>query len=102
MFRQTVIGLIKLYQRTLSPDHGPLRLLGGVCCFQPTCSEYTKQAVERFGVIKGMFLGVKRVGRCHPYSVGGYDPLLTSYQLPVISDQLLKTDNCKLKTLQER
>jgi len=80
MFRQIVISLINLYQRTLSPDHGPLRVLGGVCRFAPTCSEYTKQAVERFGVIKGLALGVKRVTRCHPWSVGGSDPLPKNYQ----------------------
>ncbi|MEK7534890.1 MAG: membrane protein insertion efficiency factor YidD [Patescibacteria group bacterium] len=75
MFRSLVVGLIGLYQKTLSPDHGPLRVFGGTCRFAPTCSEYTKQAVKRFGVVKGLALGAKRVGRCHPLTAGGYDPV---------------------------
>ena len=76
MFRSVVIGFINLYQRTLSPDHGPLRVFGGTCRFHPTCSEYTKQAVQRFGVMKGLALGAKRVSRCHPLTAGGYDPVI--------------------------
>lgn len=73
MFRTLVIGLISVYQKTLSPDHGPLRAFGGTCRFTPTCSDYTKQAVKRFGVVKGLVLGVKRVSRCHPLNPGGVD-----------------------------
>ncbi|MCR4308273.1 MAG: membrane protein insertion efficiency factor YidD [Candidatus Berkelbacteria bacterium] len=73
MFRSLVISFISLYQKTISPDHGPLRVFGGTCRFQPTCSEYTKQAVKRFGVIKGLALGAKRVSRCHPLNPGGVD-----------------------------
>ncbi|MEK7202002.1 MAG: membrane protein insertion efficiency factor YidD [Patescibacteria group bacterium] len=83
MFRRLAVGLIGLYQRTLSPDHGPLKVLGGVCRFQPTCSEYTKQAVGRFGVLKGLALGAKRVARCHPLTAGGYDPVPTAPKKPV-------------------
>ncbi len=77
MFRQIVVGLISAYQKTLSPDHGWLRARypAGLCRYQPTCSEYTKEAVTRYGVIKGLYLGSKRVGRCHPWSAGGYDPV---------------------------
>ena len=45
------------------------------CKFYPTCSEYTKQAIEKYGALKGTFLGVKRILRCNPFSKGGYDPL---------------------------
>ncbi len=68
--------LIRAYQKTLSLDHGPLRHIfpGGACRFRPTCSEYTYQCVERFGVLRGAWLGLKRVARCHPWNPGGYDP----------------------------
>ena len=67
--------LIALYQATLSPDHGPLRhvLRRPMCKFHPTCSEYMHEAVGRFGLIKGSWLGAKRIGRCHPWSEGGMD-----------------------------
>ena len=45
------------------------------CKFYPTCSEYTKQAIEKYGAIKGSFLGIKRILKCNPFSKGGYDPL---------------------------
>ena len=45
------------------------------CKFYPTCSEYTKQAIEKYGVVKGIALGIKRILRCNPFSKGGYDPL---------------------------
>lgn len=45
------------------------------CKFYPTCSEYTKQAIQKYGAIRGSFLGIKRILRCNPFSKGGYDPL---------------------------
>lgn len=75
MSRKIVASIITLYQRTLSPDHSWLRVFGGACRFHPTCSEYTKQAVLRFGVLRGIGLGLKRVSRCHPLNAGGYDPI---------------------------
>lgn len=83
MLRRLAVSIINLYQKTLSPDHGPLKVFGGTCRFQPTCSEYTKQAVERFGVLRGLVLGAKRISRCHPLTVGGYDPVPTTPEKPV-------------------
>ena len=51
------------------------KLTPSVCRFSPTCSEYTKQAIEKYGVIKGIWLGIKRISKCHPGNPGGYDPV---------------------------
>jgi putative membrane protein insertion efficiency factor len=48
------------------------------CRFNPTCSEYTRQAISHFGIVKGLVLGLVRISRCHPWSVGGYDPLINT------------------------
>jgi len=71
------IALINLYQHTLSPDHGPLRHLFhyGFCRFQPTCSEYAKQAIAKYGLIRGVIKGGWRILRCNPFNAGGYDPV---------------------------
>jgi putative membrane protein insertion efficiency factor len=71
------LKLIKLYQNTLSLDHGPLKVNhpGGFCRFQPTCSQYTYEAVEKYGTIKGGWLGLKRIFRCNPWNKGGHDPV---------------------------
>ena len=61
--------MIKFYQKHISP------WLGNNCKYEPTCSEYTKQAIEKYGVIKGCFKGMKRIMKCNPFSKGGYDPL---------------------------
>lgn len=69
------ILMIRLYQKTLSLDHGPLRFLRphGQCKFYPTCSMYAIQAIERYGSAKGLRLSLERVLRCHPWAVGGVD-----------------------------
>ncbi len=65
--------LINVYKKTLSPI---LENLGIHCKYYPTCSQYMKQAIEKYGVLKGGFLGIKRILRCNPFSKGGYDPLI--------------------------
>lgn len=67
--KAVVIGLLHFYKRGISP------FLPSACRFHPTCSEYMAQAVERHGVIRGVFLGLKRLGRCHPFHAGGMDPV---------------------------
>lgn len=61
--------LIRAYQYVISP------MLGPRCRFIPSCSEYSIQALRKYGAVKGLWLSVKRVGRCHPWHDGGYDPL---------------------------
>jgi uncharacterized protein len=70
--------LIKLYQKTFSPDHGLLRVFFpyGACKYHPTCSQFTYDAVIKFGILKGTTRGAQRILRCHPWSRGGYDPVV--------------------------
>lgn len=74
--RYIAIKTIKIYQRTLSFDHGIFRYLypHGFCRFRPTCSEYAIQALEKYGFIKGGLKAFWRVLRCNPWNKGGYDP----------------------------
>ena len=77
MFRKVAVFLIRIYQNTLSFDHGPLRVLypDGFCRYYPSCSEYSAQAIEKHGVITGSALGAWRIIRCNPWSAGGNDPI---------------------------
>ncbi|SHO46119.1 hypothetical protein SAMN02745220_01305 [Desulfopila aestuarii DSM 18488] len=69
-FPKTVLmGLVRGYQYCISPLFPPS------CRFIPSCSSYTIQAIEKYGALKGSFLGLCRIIRCHPFSRGGYDPL---------------------------
>ena len=67
-----MIYLIKIYKKMLSPI---LSFLGVRCKYHPTCSEYTIEALKKYGFFKGCFLGIKRILKCNPWSKGGYDPL---------------------------
>lgn len=63
------LGLIMIYQYVISPIFPP------ACRFHPTCSSYFKQALLTWGVFKGTYLGIKRIGRCHPWGGSGHDPV---------------------------
>lgn len=67
-----LIKIIEFYQKHLSIW---LQSKNINCKFYPTCSEYTKQAIEKYGIIKGILKGINRIIRCNPFSKGGYDPL---------------------------
>jgi len=67
--KAAAMWLIRLYQKTVS------RALPPSCRFVPSCSEYTYQAIERYGIFRGGWLGLKRIARCHPLNPGGYDPV---------------------------
>jgi len=67
--KKFLIYIIKLYQKYISS------YLGVKCKYRPTCSEYTLQAIDKYGAIKGSILGIKRIVKCNPFSKGGYDPL---------------------------
>ena len=69
LFISFFISNIKIYQIVLSP------LLGKTCRFNPTCSNYSKLSIEKFGIIKGFYLIIKRLLRCHPWGSSGYDPV---------------------------
>jgi uncharacterized protein len=63
-----LVGAARVYQWTLSP------LVGRQCRFEPSCSQYFILAVQKYGAIRGVWLGVRRITRCHPWHPGGYDP----------------------------
>ncbi len=67
--RALALVLIVLYQKLISP------LLPRTCRFYPSCSEYAKQAIQKYGLMRGGWLAVKRIGRCHPGNPGGLDPV---------------------------
>ncbi len=67
--QRLLIAAIRVYQIALSP------YFGNQCRFTPTCSEYAREAVARHGALKGTWLALRRVGRCHPYNSGGHDPV---------------------------
>ena len=72
-----VLSIIRIYQKTLSFDHGFPKMFfpHGYCRFHPTCSEYGYQAIEKYGVIKGGIMAFYRILRCNPFNKGGIDQL---------------------------
>lgn len=73
MIARLLLLFIRLYQLLLSP------FIGGQCRFEPSCSRYTAQSIERFGALRGSILGVKRIARCHPFARAGFDPVPEHY-----------------------
>ena len=69
MVQRLFLRLIRFYQRFISPG------LGSNCRFYPTCSQYTYEAIEKYGVLRGGWLGARRIARCHPFNKGGFDPV---------------------------
>ena len=67
--KRAVIWLIRFYRACISPLHP------GCCRFRPTCSQYALEAVEKYGALKGSWLALRRILRCHPFHKGGYDPV---------------------------
>lgn len=68
--KKILIQLIKIYRKYISPLKGR-----STCIYVPTCSQYAIEALEKYGVVKGSYLAVKRILRCHPFHKGGYDPV---------------------------
>lgn len=69
--KYVLISLLKIYRTVISP------LYGDVCKYYPTCSAYSLEALQRHGAIRGTWLTMRRLGRCHPWSCGGFDPVPT-------------------------
>lgn len=67
--KQFVLFLVRSYRYLISP------LLGMHCRYHPCCSEYASEAIEKYGAVKGTWLALRRLGRCHPWAAGGYDPV---------------------------
>lgn len=69
MFKSIMLLVIRVYQKLISP------LLPQACRFYPSCSEYSRESITRHGAVKGALLTIIRIGKCHPFHPGGYDPV---------------------------
>jgi uncharacterized protein len=67
--KRLALGMIRFYQATISQITPPQ------CRYTPTCSEYTFEAINKYGIFKGIWMGMKRIARCNPFHAGGYDPV---------------------------
>jgi len=95
--KRLILASIRFYQHYLSFDNGLFKYLfltgkglpagRQACRFSPTCSEYTYQAVERYGIISGLWLGLRRISRCHPWNKGGIDPVPKLSQKSKVKNQ---------------
>jgi len=77
MVRKFFLLMIRLYKGAISP------FLGNNCRFYPTCSSYTYEAIKKHGVLRGVFLGLKRILKCHPFHPGGYDPIPEKFEVNI-------------------
>ena len=75
MIKFVALAFLKIYKRLISP------LLGNHCRFSPSCSTYTHEAIERHGVFKGVFLGIRRLCKCHPFHPGGTDHVPETFEV---------------------
>lgn len=85
LLRRAPIFLIRCYQSLLRP------FLLGSCKFYPTCSEYAVEAISRYGLIRGGLMSIRRIARCHPFGMGGFDPVASSKKQdkpPAVSSQV--------------
>lgn len=87
IIQQTVKFPIKVYQYLIAP------WLGNCCRFSPSCSEYSLMAIEQHGCVQGIYLGIKRLCRCHPWSQGGADPVPKKTQASVELDRGIASNN---------
>ena len=67
--RKLIVAILRLYKSVVSP------LLPSACRYYPSCSDYMREAVEKYGPARGLWMGIKRLARCHPFAKGGYDPV---------------------------
>ncbi len=67
--RKLIVAVLRFYKWAISP------MLPSACRYYPSCSDYTRQAVEKYGPVRGLWMGIKRVARCHPFHSGGLDPV---------------------------
>ncbi|PVZ69730.1 membrane protein insertion efficiency factor YidD [Pelagibaculum spongiae] len=88
MFKKIMLKLVRIYQLVISP------LMGPNCRYYPTCSAYAIEAINKHGAIRGGWMATRRIGRCHPFCAGGYDPVpLTEAEKIQRTREILQTEN---------